>query len=1152
MNMHSLSSDIPLGSFEGVPLRVYASDSDDLLHTSPDCAEPSCEATDGRHVPLTSTLVGKLCLYCSVIPGGGPVTAVGLFVTAVLTVLRTSTRFMDEIDEEGPDEPWAEEEEGEGPWEGADRYPASEEESTPLRELAEDMWLTSVSLLQLLLDAVTRYPWLEPWAQPTVTAMNKETEDRRQAFADLVESSDLLEAAAAFLVRPELPVDCTGFEGLEAGKVRNTFENLRDSWERTAEHHPGEFSINSLTDALRIYVPDEAGEEARESFREIVEGWFGEVRTTVGRFASFGESWVLLTFPRPWLHPGDWWTGTIATYSAASDWRKGAALLRVPELVARRLAEESEKRGITCVELTRSTDTDGTALLSELLRPNNFESTHVLTPGVLDDVPVHERRLLSVEDAALLSSSDPLSCHPYIVFSATHGTEVLYPAALEERCRHGWEGVLLAGVSDLPTALVSPLVEQATARSDARSGEPLTGRNRDHAGDVLGWQEGETWLKLYSRDRNSSIDLMARLLLLARTAPDLRDFAEANSRAFHRSGLNHALLSLHRLDLDPFRPLGSPLFDRGAPNKRGPGLGLPLGHLADVQIYSTDMRQQLSRMGHAPGCQHAPTRFGHGFSLMTAHELMTITPGRWCSTCGGYAVRRLDREQLTYYRVAHELYGLWIGVNQWADRLDSLSKGDVIRSLAELDELASTPFDPRMDRSARERWNGAVREIRIRGERVLRYLHKPNRPAKAKLSRALRHVPETPEEMAGVDVRLDPLLRRHLKVILGRATDPGLQVRISTVLDHLGSKGEPPPGGFALLTLLAQARAHAAEADEWDIVSHLQDSLDFAENRLSKPNLEERHRLLKEGRREGSLLDLVLPQAKRDLDHDIWGSKRFLEKHPDASAKDLIDYFESLYPDIKHIDAPLDRPGRYVISRGRNELSLWLHHVAHNRIDVEDIEETVRRLSLSPEALALVAADKDGELILRAAELRRRKAKLGHLRAKVEDHSAREEDLQKALMGQPWIFGGQYVGEAAHRRLVPGDEVDIPLIRGDGSLHIVELKRSMSLETGLVKRHRGDYIPTSSVNDAIGQAQNYLVGIDEQYKEIRKQFGLETRRASATVLIGHPGLQPKIAEEKINEVLRKRNTVTSRVEVLTYKELLDNAERALDLYRLPS
>ncbi|MEU2912459.1 Shedu anti-phage system protein SduA domain-containing protein [Streptomyces massasporeus] len=128
---------------------------------------------------------------------------------------------------------------------------------------------------------------------------------------------------------------------------------------------------------------------------------------------------------------------------------------------------------------------------------------------------------------------------------------------------------------------------------------------------------------------------------------------------------------------------------------------------------------------------------------------------------------------------------------------------------------------------------------------------------------------------------------------------------------------------------------------------------------------------------------------------------------------------------------------------------------------------------------------------------------------------------------------------------MPGDEVDILLIRGDGAPHIVELKRSMTLKGPLVKRHRDAWVPAAQVHEAVGQAVNYLTGLDENRERIRADFGIETRRASALVLVGHPALHPEVPEDEVNEALRTFNARLTRVEVLTYKELVDNAERSL-------
>ncbi|MFK4108340.1 Shedu anti-phage system protein SduA domain-containing protein [Streptomyces sp. NPDC002176] len=395
--------------------------------------------------------------------------------------------------------------------------------------------------------------------------------------------------------------------------------------------------------------------------------------------------------------------------------------------------------------------------------------------------------------------------------------------------------------------------------------------------------------------------------------------------------------------------------------------------------------------------------------------------------------------------------------------------------------------------------------------------------------------------------RSDWALELQLEAAKDQAASPKIESAIESVLTHMGGFGSRNRrGGKRLVSLLEEARSIAAQVGEWHVVRLLQDSLDYAEGRILKPEFEERYRLFQDGQRSDTLRDYLATTIW--VSSQFLGEKgrKFLDDTPDASTDDLLAHLLSLGQDSLFLEAPPERPGRYRIPRGRSELALWLERVLRReRIDVDDPAMEAHRIAASPEALALLAADSDGQMIFRAAELQRRAAGLNHLRTVAEDRTSTEHDLQSALEGQHWIFGGHFVGEAAQRRLVPGDEIDIPLIRGDGSLHIVELKRSMSLSGPLVKEHRGAWVPAAAVHDAVGQAINYLVGLDENRQTIYRDLGIETRRASAVVLVGHPGVQPDVPEHAINEALRTFNSHMSRVEVLTYKELIDNAERSL-------
>lgn len=394
--------------------------------------------------------------------------------------------------------------------------------------------------------------------------------------------------------------------------------------------------------------------------------------------------------------------------------------------------------------------------------------------------------------------------------------------------------------------------------------------------------------------------------------------------------------------------------------------------------------------------------------------------------------------------------------------------------------------------------------------------------------------------------RADFALEQQLERTRDEATSEAVRSAITAALVHMGSgRGRNRRGGRRLIELLETARAQAADANMWHVVRLLQDSLDYAEERILKPDFEEHYRLFQDGKRCDINRNYVARTAWIAYKFAGEAIQEFSQSNPDASKDDLIDHFRSLAQDALYIDAPEDKPGRYRLLRGRAETAVWIERILRERIDIENPEEVAQRIALSPEALMIMASDTDGQLILRAAEMQRRSAGLAELRQIAGSRTATEHDLQRALKGQYWIFGGQYIAESAYRRLVPGDELDIPLVHGDGSMRIVELKRSMSLQQPLVKRHRNSWVVTSPVHDAVSQAVNYLVGLDENREYIRDEFGLDSRRASAIVLVGHPALQPEVPEECINEALRTLNTHINRVEVLTYKELIDNAERSL-------
>ncbi|WDO05407.1 hypothetical protein ME763_06935 [Streptomyces murinus] len=158
-------------------------------------------------------------------------------------------------------------------------------------------------------------------------------------------------------------------------------------------------------------------------------------------------------------------------------------------------------------------------------------------------------------------------------------------------------------------------------------------------------------------------------------------------------------------------------------------------------------------------------------------------------------------------------------------------------------------------------------------------------------------------------------------------------------------------------------------------------------------------------------------------------------------------------------------------------------------------------------------ADHDGRLIHQAAEPPSRRAPEPRCRtagrreprAVADDSAAMAADLLRALWGNRWIFGGRYVGAAARRRRAPA----------------------------------------AAGREAVGQAVDHLAGLDENRARIRAEPGIETRRADALVLVGHPALHADVPEEEVAETLRTCDAHVTRGEALACKERVDNAERSL-------
>jgi hypothetical protein len=257
--------------------------------------------------------------------------------------------------------------------------------------------------------------------------------------------------------------------------------------------------------------------------------------------------------------------------------------------------------------------------------------------------------------------------------------------------------------------------------------------------------------------------------------------------------------------------------------------------------------------------------------------------------------------------------------------------------------------------------------------------------------------------------------------------------------------------------------------------------------------------------------------------------------------------------------------GKYLLIKKGSEFGRLLQELERGEIATSDVARLIQLAGHAPDLVRTLAASQSGSLLAEAVELQRRRDQIAELRRIVEDPTSTERaHIHPKLKKMGWIFGGKYVGESTRRQLTTGDVLDIPLLRADGSLHVVELKGANI--SGLIRRYRGpgdlqevagrrEEVPLivgAEVHEAVGQTMNYLCHLDEDRDHILAKFKIDVRRASATVLIGHPKFVSRpFTPDEIASTLRIHNSHHARIEVMHYGDLIENAERALALADIP-
>ena len=245
------------------------------------------------------------------------------------------------------------------------------------------------------------------------------------------------------------------------------------------------------------------------------------------------------------------------------------------------------------------------------------------------------------------------------------------------------------------------------------------------------------------------------------------------------------------------------------------------------------------------------------------------------------------------------------------------------------------------------------------------------------------------------------------------------------------------------------------------------------------------------------------------------------------------------------LNRELIETGKYQAISGDDSVNDLLQKISSGVVDTAVLLPLVDALADSDEAQAVLAKEPSATVLADAVNLYRQREAIEVVAKLVENPTTLEGAIQAELQKQWWMFGGRYIDIAKRRTFVVLDQLDIPLIRGDGSLHAVELKRANVPK--LIKKYRSHLIVGDEVNEAVGQAVNYLTSLDEERDHILAKLGVDVRRASVTVVIGHTDFVTDFTPHEVHETLRTYNSHLARIEVITFDELVDGARQSLSL-----
>jgi hypothetical protein len=225
--------------------------------------------------------------------------------------------------------------------------------------------------------------------------------------------------------------------------------------------------------------------------------------------------------------------------------------------------------------------------------------------------------------------------------------------------------------------------------------------------------------------------------------------------------------------------------------------------------------------------------------------------------------------------------------------------------------------------------------------------------------------------------------------------------------------------------------------------------------------------------------------------------------------------------------------------------------LANGRVSAEVLTDLLTAIVSTPDVVeAVLEIDVAGRLSSLIEQAHRHRG-LARLADVVDNPVSTRDDLTLVLEREPWVFGGRYIPPYAIQRLPELDGVSLLLVRTDGAIHVVEAGPAnvpdviLRIAEGPGEEAAGRYGVGKEVQVAVNRAIDKLRLLDQHQDRLQDVLEVETRRAMATVLIGHRGYVSEEFRSVLRTTLRTYSSHLAGIEVITYDDLIYNAERML-------